>query len=174
MHSFSRVSLAVAASALLVGSVAFPASAADSSTTTTTAVIEAGSIGVSAPAAAALSALTPGGNATADLAGVTVTDNRAGIAGWSVSVVLTDFVGTNTADIIPASNASYTPNSATVTGDAVVTAAAATNLSVPTAIQSVTAVNGNNTAIWNAAVNVTAPTDALADNFTATLTHSLL
>lgn len=171
MRSFSRVSLAVAASAVLVGSLALPASAAD---TTTTAVITAGSISISAPGAAALSALTPGGTAAATITGVQVADNRAGVEGWAASVVLSDFVGGTTADIIPASAASYVPSGLVVDGTATVEAAPAADLSIPTTVQSATAVNGNNTATWNAVVDVDAPTDALADTYTATLTHSLL
>lgn len=174
MRSLSRVSLAVAASAVLVGSLAFPATAADNTTTTTTVVIDAGSIAVSAPGAASLSALTPADTASANINGVQVTDNRAGVEGWAVSVVLGDFTGKLTNDVIPAANASYTPSPASVTGDALVAETTSANLSVPTTVQSATAVNGNNNATWNAVVKVSAPSDALADTYTATLTHSLL
>jgi hypothetical protein len=174
MRSFSRVSLAAAASAVLVGSLALPATAADNTTTTTTVVIDSGSIAVSAPGAASLSALTPGGTAGANINGVQVSDNRAGTEGWAVSVVLSDFTGNLTTDVIPAANASYTPSNAAVSGNALIGKATAADLSVPTTVQSATNVNGNNTATWDALVQVTAPSDALADTYTATLTHSVL
>lgn len=172
MRNFSRVSLAVAASAVLVGSLALPASADD--TTTTTASIAAGSIEISAPTSAALSALTPGGTATANLNGVQVSDNRAGVEGWTASVVLSDFTGQVTGDVIEASFASYATGEAGVVGTASVLEASAADLSVPTAVQTATAVTGNNTATWNAVINLSAPTDALADDYSAILTHSLL
>jgi hypothetical protein len=48
------------------------------------------------------------------------------------------------------------------------------DLSSPKAVQVATGVTGNNTAIWDATLTVTAPDAALAATYTATLTHSLL
>lgn len=171
MRSFSRVSLAVAASAVLVGSLALPASAAD---TTATVQVPVGSIGISAPANAALTALTPGGSASAALSGVAVTDNRAGEANWTAQVSLSDFVGVDSTNIIPATAASYVPGTAVETGTSTVAATSQSDLSTAKTVQAATGVVGNNTATWGATLSVTAPSDALADTYTATLTHSVL
>lgn len=176
MRNVSRVSLAVGASAILIGSLALPASAAD---TTATVVVPVGEIGISAPTSAPLSSLTPGGTASAAVSGVTVTDNRAGEAGWVVQVVLSDFVGVTPLDAsqpnkISASLASYAPGVAAETGTSTVAATTQSNLSVVKTVQTATGVVGNNTAAWDATLSVTAPTDALADTYTAKLTHSVL
>lgn len=171
MRSISRVSLAVAASAVLVGSLALPASAAD---TTATVEVPTGSIGISAPANAPLSDLTPGGSASAALTGVAVTDNRADEAGWSATVSLTNFVGVTPTNIISSTLASYAPGAAVETGTSAVAATSQTGLSTAKTVQAATGVVGNNTATWDATLSVTAPSDALADIYTATLTHSLL
>jgi hypothetical protein len=171
MRSISRVSIALAASAVLVGSLALPASAAD---TALTVEVPAGLIGISTPGPTALSALTPGSNATALIEGVTVTDNRAGVAGWTAQVSLSDFTSTTTATIISASTATYDTGVAAETGTSTVTSAGLlTGLSTPKPVQTATGVTGNNTAIWGATLTVTAPGDALAANYTATLTHSV-
>ncbi|MHA7285924.1 WxL domain-containing protein [Arthrobacter sp. MDT3-44] len=175
MRNVSRLCLAVGASAVLVGSLALPASAADTATTTATVEVPAGSIAISAPGAVvALTGLTPGQSVTAAVDGVTVTDDRAGVEGWSVQVGLSDFTGQVTGDTIPASGASYTPGVAVKAGTSTVTATTQASLSVPGVVQSATGVNGNNTAAWNATLQVSAPSDALADVYTATLTHSVL
>ncbi|WP_458111732.1 hypothetical protein M1D88_15885 [Arthrobacter sp. R1-13] len=171
MRSISRISLVAAASAALIGFMALPASAAD---TTATVEVPAGSIGISAPANTALSALTPGGTASASLSGVAVTDNRAGQANWSAQVSLSNFVGATPTNIIPATAASYAPAAADETGTSTVAPTTQTDLSTAKTVQAATGVSGNNTATWGATLSVTAPSNALADTYTATLTHSLL
>lgn len=174
MRTISRISLVVAVSASLVGSIALPATAAPTSDTGVTVEVPAGALSISAPGTANLGTVTPGGNTSVALTGVQVTDNRAGVTGWSATVTLTDLVGGNTATVIPAAAATYTPAAATVTGTATVAETLASDLSTAKAIQEATAVSGNNTATWNANLSVLAPAGALADTYTATLTHSTL
>ncbi|GAA1789642.1 hypothetical protein GCM10009712_41280 [Pseudarthrobacter sulfonivorans] len=173
MRSISRVSIALAASAVLVGSLALPASADD---TVLTVVVPVGQIGISGPlgGTAALTALTPGGDATATIEDVTVIDNRAGVAGWVASVSLEDFVGLTPSNIISAADAAYDTGVAVETGTSTVTSADVSDLSIGGPVQTAAGVVGNNTAIWDATLTVTAPDDALADTYTATLTHSVL
>jgi hypothetical protein len=171
MRSITRVSLVIAASAALVGSLSLPASAAD---TTATVQVTGGSLAISAPDTANLTAVTPGGNATANLTGVQVIDTRAGTLNWSAQVSMSDFVGTDTATIIPATAATYTPAAAVETGTSTVAATVGADLSTAKTVQAATGVVGNNTATWSAVLSVTAPTDALADIYEATLTHSFL
>jgi hypothetical protein len=173
MRSITRVSLVIAASAALVGSLALPASAAD---TTATVEIEVGSLGISAPGGADLTTIIPGGSASAALVDVTVIDGRAGTGGWTASVTLTDFTGTTDPDnVIPASAATYTPAAADETGTSTVAPTTRVGLSTtPQAVQTATGVSGNNTAIWDASLSLLAPANALADTYEATLTHSVL
>lgn len=175
MRNVSRLSFAVGASALLVGSLALPATAAETSATEATVVVPSGSLDISAPGTVtALDELAPGQTVTAVINNVTVTDERAGTAGWSVQVSLSNFVGGDITHIIPASKVTYTPGVAAKTGTSTVTASAQSDLSVAKAVQTATAVSGNNTATWNAELTVTAPAEALADTYKATLTHSFL
>lgn len=78
-------------------------------------------------------------------------------------------------NVIPASAAAYTAGTATVIGTATVAASAKqSNLSTAKNIQAATAVSGNNTATWGATLEVAIPSNAIADTYTAVLTHSLL
>jgi hypothetical protein len=175
MRRITRISFVVAASAVLVGSLALPASAATSSDTATTVTVTGGGLAITAPAGATLSDAAPGATATANLASVRVSDTRAGTVGWTASVVSTDFTGTITgAAAIPAAAATYTPGVATVTGIAVVAPAIQSDLSTAKAVQTAAAVVGNNTATWGAALSVVVPGSALADTYSGTLTHSVL
>lgn len=175
MRNVSRISLAVSASAVLVGSLALPAIAADKSTTTATVEVSAGSLAISAPGAvAALDQLAPGKSVTAAIDGVTVTDDRADVKGWTAQVVISEFTGQDTGATIPASGSSYVPGTASKTGTSTVAATVQPDLSTVGVVQSATGVRGNNTASWNATLQVSAPTDALADIYRATLTHSVL
>ena len=171
MRSISRISLGVAASAVLVGSFALPASAVD---TTATVEVPVGSLAISAPVSADLATITPGGSATASLTGVKVTDNRAGEAGWAAQVVLDDFVGTTPTNVISSTAATYAPGTAVTDGTVSVAATTQSDLSAAKTVQAASGVVGNNTAEWAADLSVTAPSDALADTYTATLTHSVL
>ncbi len=174
MRTISRVSLIAAVSATLVGSIALPATAAPTSDTSVTVEVPTGSLSISAPATAALGTVTPGGFSTVTLTGVQVSDTRAGVADWSAQVTMTNLVGATPTNIIPASAATYTPAAAVVTGTATVSATAASGLSAASTVQAATAVSGNNTATWDAVLRIDAPASALADTYTATLTHSFL
>lgn len=169
MRNLSRVSLVVAVSAALAGSVALPATAADTGVTVT---VPNGGISITAPVAAAFGSMVPGTNANVALSAVTVTDSRAGTAGWGAQIAMTALVsGVNT---IPASVATYTPAAAAVTGTATVTQATVTGLGTAASVQTATGVSGNNQAIWDATLNIAVPAGALAGAYTATLTHSML
>lgn len=175
MRNLSRVSLAVAVSAALIGSIALPATAAPTADTTVTVLVEPGVLSVSAPGTANLGTVTPGGTTSVPLTAVQVTDNRAGVTGWQAQVILTGFVGTAVPTrTIPASAATYTPAAPTVTGTATVTPATQADLSTAKTVQTATAVSGNNTATWDASLSILAPAGTLADTYTATLTHSFL
>lgn len=176
MRTFIRNSFVVAGSVVLVGAMALPAGAAPSSDTASTVTVTGGGLAITAPATASLGSAAPGATATANLAGVQVSDTRAGTIGWTAAVISTDLTGTiSGAATIPAAAARYTPSGvATVTGIAVVTPTTQSNLTTAKAVQTATAVVGNNTATWSAALSVVIPGGALADTYSGTLTHSVL
>ncbi|WEO75919.1 hypothetical protein BJQ94_11060 [Cryobacterium sp. SO2] len=171
MRKITFVTLALAGSAALVGATTLPAFAAD---TTATVEVSGGLVSIAAPATIAFTTVAPGAPSTATLAGVVVTDARAGVEGWVANVTLADFTGTDTADTIPAAGATYTAGTAVVVGTATVAPSAAGDPAATLPVQTATAVTGNNTATWSATLSVPVPTDALSDTFTAVLTHSVV
>ncbi|ALV42361.1 hypothetical protein AU252_15405 [Pseudarthrobacter sulfonivorans] len=166
-----RAAAALAFSAALAGAAAPPATTAD---TLSTLVVSSGSLGFSsAPASVSFGLDDPGAAAAMALQGVTVNDNRAGTAGWSASLALTDFTGNATGAALSSTGATYTPTAATTTGTVTVTASTATDPTTPRIVQTATGVSGNNTATWNASLTVPVPNDAVVDTYTATLTYSI-
>lgn len=165
-----RAALALACSVALALGMAMSASAAD---TMTTVIVSSGSLGfTSAPESVSLDVVDPDAAAIV-LLGITVTDNRAGTAGWSTSVVLTDFTGNATGAALSSAGATYTPTATATTGTVTVTASTATNPITPRIVQTATGVSGTNTATWNARLTVPVPNDAAVDTYTATLTYSM-
>lgn len=177
MRTFARLAIGTAAAAAILGGLAVPASAA---TSPVTAAVSGGALSISAPGSYTIPPIAPGGSAQASGQGaVTVTDQRAGTTGWTASVQITPFTaaapaGGGTAPAMPATAAAYGATTATVTGGDTVTAAgAAGDISRPTPVETATAVNGNNAASWTPLLQLTAPAQALAGSYTATLTHSV-
>lgn len=173
MRNITRASLAFAGAVALTATVAFPASAATDTTSTTVEVL-GGVLGISAPTGLVLVGVQPAATATGTLTGVVVTDETADAVGWTASVSITAFASTATPALtIAATNVTYVPTQAVVTGTA--TATKSTAASGAGTVQVASAVTGNNTATWNGAVSLTVPSDALAaTDYTATLTHSVL
>lgn len=180
MRNSARIAVAFVGASALMGAFLAPASAVESTTTTTT--VDGGSVIIAVPTALTLPNVKPGTTTTATVAGVKVTDERAGQTGWKADAQITDFVAntvvigdTTTKASIAATNATYTAGPAAVSGTATVAATAgAQALGGATAVttQTATAVSGNNTATWDATLSLAAPSDALADTYTATLTQS--
>lgn len=177
MRKLTRASLALIGSTVLAASVAVPASAAD---TTTTVTVPSGTITInSPPATVALNSVLPGSTVTVTLTGIKVTDNRAGTTGWTATVISTVFEGEKkdvqggSSHSIAASYASYNAGTAAVTGTATVTTTGKqTDLSTAKIVQTAGAVQGNNTATWSGALELAAPSDAIAGDYTAVVTHS--
>ncbi|WOF21903.1 hypothetical protein N8K70_10960 [Microbacterium betulae] len=163
---------ALAAVALL--GVGAQTAAADDQDTPVTAEVAAGALAITAPAALDLGSNTPGTTANASLDAVTVTDERADVLGWVTSVSISDFTGANVSgSAIPVSGFTYVPSTATTSGTVTVVAATATGAG-PSTVQTATGVTGVNTASWTADVTLVIPSDALADEYSATLTHSVI
>lgn len=172
MRSITRTSIISAAALALIGGMALPASAAD---TDATVQIQGGGFTLVAPVSFNLGEVAPGQAAQADLTGISVTDERAGELGWISTVSVSDFAGTtDPTEIIPAANVTYMSGTATPTGTATVTSAGTvTGFPAPLAVQTASAVHGNNTATWDATIEVAAPADAVVDIYTATIVHSV-
>jgi WxL domain surface cell wall-binding len=116
-------------------------------------------------------------SASALLGTVQVTDDRAGLAGWTATVSSTDFTtgGGTAAETIPAHDILYSISGfASTTGSATLTRTPGTNLS--TALQAVaqaTNVNGDNSAAWSPLIQVAVPSGAVAGTYSAIITHSV-
>jgi hypothetical protein len=178
MRKSSFAALALVGSAALVGGVVTPAIAAD---TTSTVAVSGGTLTIGAPGTSVLTNITSSSSeqeATATLTDVSVIDDRASTAGWTASVALSAFTtpeGTP-GSVIPPETAVYTPAAAvvTVSPTTVVTPTTATDLSTTKAVQSTVGGTSSNTATWDATLTVKVPALALANDYTATLTHSIL
>jgi hypothetical protein len=176
MRFFLRASIAATTAVLLIGASAVSASAATTANSTATATVAGGVLSISVPASVALSSSGPGVDATGTVGTVTVTDDRASIDGWAASVATTAFHSSaaGTADI-PATNFTYAPTPADTTGSAGTVAVTRSTVTGGTAaaVQTATA-SGNNVASWTAGVTLVVPASALAADYTATITHSVL
>jgi len=169
MRTATRAGLALVGAVVLAGTTATAASAATDATTATVAVT-AGALSISVPDSTTLSDAAPGGVATGTLADITVSDLTADELGWTADVTVTAF--TSGDETLPASGFTYDTGSAVTTGTTTVTP---TDTGATGVVQQATAVRGNNTAEWDAALSLQIPADALAaSSYTATITHSVL
>lgn len=100
-------------------------------------------------------------------------DNRGGTTGWVVTANGTDFTGPQSISVSAPGSSSYNTPSATVTGNAIVTASNLSPLYPPGPVQTATSVSGINSAVWNLTISVTVPADALAGTYSSTITHSV-
>jgi hypothetical protein len=181
------IGAAVVAVAALTPGVALAATAqpipppANGDTATTFDVGPSGTLQISAPTAADLSAgvttpVTPGGTVVGSLGTVTVTDLRSlPDAGWTTSVSSTDFAGSNGGSI-PASDLAYDPGGLTtlfgtytsLTGTPI---AALSTDPAPTVIAA--GADGDNQASWDPTITVSVPGSAIAGTYSGTITHSV-
>jgi hypothetical protein len=172
----------IIAAALIAGGtgmLAFtvPALAATTSSTPVTVEVGGGDLGISAPGGLVDLGSVPASTAVQTvqhlLGTVTVTDDRAGTAGWVATAEAPDFTGPQTISTSAAGLVTYNPGNVTVTGTATV-AATFENQMYPTGpVETATGVSGNNTAAWNPTLTVTVPANALAGTYSTTITHSV-
>ncbi|MFC5928552.1 hypothetical protein D6T64_21280 [Cryobacterium melibiosiphilum] len=179
MRKSTFAALALMGSVALVGAAVTPAMAATTDTTIATVAVTGGVLTMVAPETAALTAIVSSSapqTASAELTGVQVIDDRASIAIWTATATLSAFVPTNgSTTVIPLTTATYVPDAAvvTVSPTTVVTPSSVTDLTDPETVQVSAGGTSSNTATWGAKVEVTVPALALADIYTATLTHSV-
>ena len=170
---------AVAATAL-VGLAAGPSFAATGNTTTSFS-LSAGTLSVSVPASASLSAVSEsllGGTATGSLGSTSVTDTRGGLSlAWTATVSSSDFTtGAASADeTVTKANVGYTPGNVTSSGNATIPAVgtAAPSLATGVAVVAATNVIGSVSASWNPTIAVTVPSTKVAGTYSGTITHSV-
>lgn len=156
------------ATAVLAG-MALPASADDTDTTFT---LTGGSLTLSVQATATLTdAATGSTSISGNLGAVAVTDDRGGTAEWDVSAASTAFTGALGSS---STGVTYTGGTVTETGTITVADGAATAIDTQASVVAPTSLSGNNTASWNPSLNVTMPAGALADDYSGTVTTSIL
>lgn len=110
---------------------------------------------------------------SAQLGAVTVTDNRAGTAGWTATADGVDFTGPQNISVSASGSSHYTAPPADVVGTANVANNDMAALYPPQPVQAATGVNGVNTATWNPTISLTLPGSALAGTYNSTITHSV-
>lgn len=190
-----RKSLALAmTAATTAGLAAFvPATANAGSNTDLTFSVLSGGLSLSAPTSATLQsgggALTLGqtaGTVTGTLSGVTVTDNRGGLAsqGWTVSLgAMSDFAGKDaqgaSVGSIPASGGTVTAGTATLTGltgGSLVVPSGAVTMSTGGAVVTAAAnlaLGNSYSATFDETVSVSVPTSASPGTYTSTMTQTV-
>lgn len=161
--------LGTATAGLLVVT-AGPAMAAD---TATTFELTGGGLALSAPATAPLTNAPAGTlTITGSLGEAAVTDSRGGTVAWTASAASTAFTG-----VLGSSSTavSYTAGVVAETGTITVADGIATTLTAtPASVVAPTTLSGNNTASWTSTLAVTMPAGALADDYSGTVTTSVL
>jgi hypothetical protein len=166
-----QLALGASAATMLVSGLALPASADTSTTFTMTG---GGSLSVSDQTTAALSDGVHGDPViSGQLGEFTVTDSRGGIAGWTVSAASTAFAGTLGG--ASSTGVDYTGGVVDSTGTSTVADGTTTALGVtPVSVIGASGVSGDNTATWNPTLDVAMPASALADDYSGTVTTSVL
>ena len=136
-----------------------------------------GTLTITVPANANLGSAAPGGNLSASLGNVQVSDNRGFGANWTATVSGTNFTtGTATpAETVPVNDAFYNISGLSQSsGPATFTHTAVTDLNAnPQVVVSATSVAGNTAAAWNPLIQLAIPSAAVAGPYTATITHSV-
>jgi hypothetical protein len=155
--------------AALLGAMALPASADDTDATFT---LTGGELTLSVAATAALTDAASGTTAiSGSLGPVSVTDERGGIVVWNVSAASTAFTGDGGSS---STTVSYTGGAVAETGTITVADGLATVIDTVESVVSPSALSGNNTASWSPTLGVTMLPGALADDYTGTVTTSIL
>jgi hypothetical protein len=185
MRKSSFAALALLGSVALVGAAVTPAMAVDETNPkTATIAIAAGQLSItSGPSFGLLgpsgAAAKPGTTVTGTATGITVTDERAGTAGWISSVSMANFVSTGVSTTISVAAAgTYIPQAASQTaglGSSTVAAGTVKFGTTPALVQqTATAVAGNNQSTWSANLSVAIPANTQAGNYTSVITHSVV
>jgi hypothetical protein len=168
-----RILGALGALALGASAVAFLPATAMAADTDTTFTLTGGELTLSVqPTAALTNAVSGTTSVTGNLGAVSVTDARGGTEAWTASGASTAFTGVGGSS---STAVSYTGGTVTETGTITVADGTATTLTgVATSVVAPTSLSGNNTAGWSPTLGVTMPAGALADDYSGTVTTSVL
>lgn len=173
MRTPLRLGLAGLSTAALIGATALPAAAGD---TTTTFTLSGSTLSIDVQSSANLGT-SPSGvtSMSGQLGNVKVTDLRGGTANWNLEGSSTKFTTGQLPNANPTSTSvTYSTGAITTTGSIVIAPSGDQALNAtPRKIAGPTTVVGNNTATWNPTLTVGLPSDALAGDYTGTVTTSV-
>lgn len=175
----ARISIAIAATALITLGIASPAVAETSGTSSATVTVTGGVLAITVPASAGSLGSQPntvGGSViSGSLGQVEVTDARSAAAGsgWVVSVISTAFTPA-AGPAIAASSVAYSAGSISKVGTATYTANNPNDLTGVSAAVTATGITGDNAATWNPTISVVIAPGTVATTYSATITHSVL
>jgi hypothetical protein len=164
---------------MLALSIASPVSAATSGISTATLTVTGGVLSITVPGSVGSLGSQPnsvGGEVISGLLGpVSVTDARSAAAGsgWVASVISSAFTPPS-GPAIPASNVSYSAGVIVKVGTATYTANNPGDLTGVSAAVTATGITGDNSATWNPTITITVPGAMAANDYTATITHSVV
>lgn len=148
------------------------AGTANADDTDVTFTLDGGSLTFSVQAAATLTDADTGTLAiSGQLGAVAVSDLRGGTAEWNVTVASSAFTGVLGSS---STSVSYTAGVVAETGTITVADGSAVVVNSPASVVQPSALSGNNTAAWTPTLDVTMPAGALADDYTGTVTTSIL
>ena len=193
MRTITRATLALSGAAALTLFAVVPANAVDAPPSEIVVSVEGGDLAIGTGAITQPSSTSatsaPLATAEASIAGVTITDPRAGVANWAATVTATPFTSTDIvsdAEIVAALTESmagiginYAADAFAFTTVSESTASAVAPFVLPSDATSApvaasAAVSGNNTATWNAELSFEIPAGALEGIYQTVITHSVL
>lgn len=175
----TRMLVAASSVALLTIGIAQPSLAATTGASSATVTVEGGSLSITVPTDAGnLGTRTNsvgGGAISGPLGQVQVEDARSAAAGsgWVTSVISSAFTPTP-GTAIAASAVDYSAGAITKIGTATYAANNRTGLAGVGPVVTATGITGDNSATWNPTITVNVPGGAVAGEYSATITHSVL
>jgi hypothetical protein len=179
--ALTPVAASAATTPAVLASSTTAATPGDPDTTVTFTVTSTGTLTMTAPTSVDLGTGAVGGTISGPLGTVTVTDDRAlDAASWIVTASASDWTtGAGTpVETIPAGDVTYDPGTITPSGTITPTGNTITLANSPTPGPDNTVVAGtggvgDNGASWDPTISVAVPADAVAGDYTGTLTQSV-
>jgi hypothetical protein len=171
------LALPLAAGLFTALAVGAPASADTTGTTPVTFEVTGGALNITVPTGTvnlgSVPASTSAQTVSAQLGDVTVTDDRDGTTGWTVTASATDFTGPQNISVSAPGSSSYVPGPIATTGTVNAAGSTLSPLYPPGPVVTATGVSGVNTATWNPTISVTVPAGALVGTYSSTVTHDV-
>jgi hypothetical protein len=178
MRTITRATLALTGAAALTLFAVVPANAVDSTVTVQVVGVPAT---IATGAVSASGEILPNAAASVTISDVFVNDGRAVVGDWSVTASASAFVGLAGADAAAFADTAigYTPGGLeTSAGSAAALATTVADLSTADAnaesVATNAAVQGVNSATWDAVLEIPVPVDAIAGSYSTTITHTLI